>query len=71
LDEDFGTLSSASDDCKETWIANMDTALSYAAHRRRRASATVDVYDTMDSNEQAPAQIDTEGSLQYRYRRKK
>jgi len=27
--------------------------------------------DTMDSNEQAPAQIDTEDGLRYRRRRKK
>ena len=71
MDEDFEALGSASDDCKETWIANMDAALSYAAHRRRQASATVGVNDTMDSNERAPAQIDTEGSLRYRRRRKK
>ena len=48
LDEDFGTLGSALDDCKETWIANMDAALLYAAHKQRRASATVGVNDTMD-----------------------
>jgi len=63
LHEDFEALGSASNDWEETWIANMDAALSYAAHKRGRASATVDVNDTMDSNKQAPAQNDTEGSL--------
>ena len=71
LDEDFEALSSASDDCKETWIANMEAALSYAAHRRCRATTTACVNDTMDSNGQTPVQIDTEGSLKYRRRRKK
>ena len=63
LDEDFEQPGVASDDCKETWIVNMDTALSYAAHKRRRASASDDMNDTMDSNEQAPAQLDAEGSV--------
>ena len=67
LDEDFEALGSASDDCKETWIANMEAALSHTAHRCCRATTTACVNDTMDSNEQTPAQIDTEGSLRYRH----
>ena len=37
LDEDVEALGFASNDCKETWIANMEAALSYAAHRRCQA----------------------------------
>ena len=71
LDEDFEALGSASDDCKETWIADMEAALSYAAHRCCRAYTPAGMNDTMDSNEQVPTQVDTEGSLRYRRRRKK
>ena len=71
LDEDFEALGSSLDDCKETWIANMEAALSYAAHRRCRATTVATTNSTMDSNRQTPAQIDTEGSLKYRRRRKK
>jgi len=39
LGKDFEALRAASDDCKETWIAEMETALSYTAHKCRRASA--------------------------------
>ena len=50
LDEDFEALGSSSDDCKETWIANMEAALSYGAHRHCKATTTASSNNTMDSN---------------------
>lgn len=72
LSEDFERLGRASSTDQEYWVASMEAALLAAGHtrheQRKRRRATV---ATVGGNENHPPEIDDEGSLRYRSRKRK